>query len=349
MEALPRGNATGPLGPRPGALVRSEGEAPYSFAIPAVLKVKLVILIVFWSCRDPTLAPGTCNAFETTPMPARILLLAAILLSQLLAAILPSRALAREPLALWIHPFLTAAELTKRFTPLADYLGQKCGIPVQIEIEKSYAAQVQRVGEERFDLAYLGPAPYVQISQRYGDKILLGRLVIDGAPVFHGIIFTRKDSAIKNLQDLAGKRFAFGDPNSTMSHFVPRFILEEAGIGLEKLRDHVFLGMHQNVALGVLGGYYDAGGIKESIFRQYQSRGLKMLAESPPVPTHVFVAGQRVPPATVRVLRQALLQLQDQTLLDAIVPGATGIAPVQEKDYDFLRRLLLKYGTQKAE
>jgi hypothetical protein len=46
------------------------------------------------------------------------------------------------------------------------------------------------------------------------------------------MIIARNDSNIRTLADLAGKRFAFGDPNSTMSHFVPRTVLAGAGLSV---------------------------------------------------------------------------------------------------------------------
>ncbi|MDH5299600.1 MAG: PhnD/SsuA/transferrin family substrate-binding protein, partial [Desulfobulbaceae bacterium] len=170
------------------------------------------------------------------PIPPRHLLILVAIILQLLVPPLSVRASAREPLTLLVHPFLPAAELTRSFTPLTDYLSRTCGVPVRLEITKNYASHIRRVGEERFDIAFLGPAPFVEVTRTYGSKILLGRLEDNGSPFFHGVIIARRDSPIKNLNGLAGKRFAFGDPNSTMSHIVPRVMLAEAGIKTEQLQ-----------------------------------------------------------------------------------------------------------------
>ncbi len=250
---------------------------------------------------------------------------------------------AQQPLTLLVHPYQTAASLTKNFTPLAEYLSRAVNIPIRIKISESYKAHMHAVGEEQFDLAFLGPAPYVQITHTYGPKTILGRLEINGSPYFRGIIICRANDPITSLKELAGKKFAFGDPNSTMSHYVPRFMLDEAGVKITDLREHAFLGMHANVALGVIGGYYDAGGVMENTFDAYKDRGLRVLAKSPPIPEHLFVAAKHIPAETVAALRQALRSLRDPLILSPIKEKLTGIVPTDDKDYDFLRRILKKF------
>ena len=266
----------------------------------------------------------------------------------------PKITAAQEPLVFWIHPYLPATELIKRFTPLARYLEDKLSRPVTIKIEKSYQAHINRVGNDEFDIAFMGPSSYVNMSGAYGKKPLLARLVVRGKPVFFGMIIVRTDSPINNLKDLRGKSFAFGDPNSTMSHLVPRYMLKKAGVGLNDLKKYEFLHTHHNVALGVLGGYYDAGGVKEEVFRQYRERGLRMLAKSPPISEHPFVARTTLPTTLVEALRKAFLELNGNdrgpAVLTSIKKSVTGIAPARNEDYDTLRsvmRIGTKPGTSK--
>ena len=256
---------------------------------------------------------------------------------------------ADDQLTLWVHPYLPATELIDKFSPLAAYLSKKCGRPIEVKISKSYQSHIKRVGEGQMDLAYMGPASYVKMTHAYGKKKVLACLEVNGKPFFHGMIITLQNSAIKTLQDLRGKRFAFGDPSSTMSHFVPRYMLRQAGIDLENLKKYEFLGSHNNVALGVLGGYYDAGGVKEGVFYKYQERGLKMLAKSPPIAEHVFVASDKLPESIINTLRQSLVTLKDKTILSSIKKSVTGMAEVKDADYDTLRTILQQFDKLKAE
>ena len=256
---------------------------------------------------------------------------------------------ANDQLTLWVHPYLPATELISKFSPLATYLSKKSGRSVEVKVSKSYQSHIKRVGEGQMDLAYMGPASYVKMTHAYGKKTVLACLEINGSPFFHGMIIALENSAIKTLQDLQGKRFAFGDPNSTMSHLVPRYMLWQAGIDVENLNKFEFLGSHNNVALSVLGGYYDAGGVKESVFYKYQKRGLKMLAKSPPIAEHLFVASNKLPDPIINILRQSLVNLKDKTILSSIRDSITGMIVVKDADYDTLRTILEQFDGQKAE
>jgi len=250
----------------------------------------------------------------------------------------------KQALTLGIHPYMAATELFKRFTPLANYLVRKTGRPVSIRISGDYKGHIDKAGKDKYDMAFMGPASYVNMTAIYGEKPIMARLEVGGSPVFHGIIFTAKGSSIETLADLKNKRFAFGDPNSTMSHLVPRHMLRKAGISVDKLAEYKFLDSHNNVALGVLAGDFDAGAVKEEVFLKYEKKGLKMLAKSPPLSEHIFVASGKLPSSTVEALRTALYHLGDDSngkaAMAAIKKQTTGLVPANDGDYDNLRFIL---------
>ncbi|MEN8264845.1 MAG: phosphate/phosphite/phosphonate ABC transporter substrate-binding protein [Nitrospirota bacterium] len=251
---------------------------------------------------------------------------------------------AEDTLTLQIHPYLPSTELTRRFTPLANYLGQKIEQPVTIRIAKNYQEHIDQVGRDKVDIAYMGPASFVKLIDTYGKKPILARLEINGKPTFRGAIITAKNSSLQTLSDLKEYRFAFGDPNSTMSHLVPRFMLKKAGVDINKLAGYKFLYSHHNVALGVLIGDFDAGAVKEEIFYKYKDRGLKVLAWTPAVSEHVFIASNSLPEKTVRALRNALYNLKDDeksaAIMSAIKNNMTAMISASDKDYDNLRIIL---------
>ena len=252
----------------------------------------------------------------------------------------PLKAHSREQLTLLIHPYLPPTELYKKFSPLAAYLTSETGKKVIVKISKGYQQHIDTIGNDQMDLAYMGPAAYVEMTEKYGKKPLLACQEISGKPFLHGMIIVKSDSAIKTLAGLAGKRFAFVDRESTMGYFLPRVMMQEAGLKLEQLGQADFLNSHPNVALAVLHGYYDAGAVKDDTFYTYQGRGLKMLAQSPPVQEHIFLASSRMPEALVATIRQALLNLHDPRILTGIQSTLTGLVAVKDEDYDTLRRIM---------
>lgn len=256
---------------------------------------------------------------------------------------LSSPAEAEKPLTLGIHPYLAATELQRRFTPLAHYLKKKLGREVAIVITKDYQDQINGIGKDALDIAFMGPSEYVKMVRIYGKKPLLARIENKGKSYFHGMIFVKQDSSIKTLQDLRGKKFAFCDKNSTMTK-VPLQMLWKAGVTLAQLDSYSFLDKHENVALGVLAGEFDAGAVKDEAFNKYEARGLRVLEKTPKISEHLFVTSNKIPEQTVTVLRTALYELKNSpegvAIMTSIKEGLTAIGPVKDKDYDNLRAIL---------
>lgn len=249
-----------------------------------------------------------------------------------------------KPLILGVHPYKTPSKLVEAFTPLASYLSEVTNRPVKIHISKDYQSHIDNIGNKKINIAYLGPASYVQLVNKYGKKPLLARQEITGKPTFQGKIIVRRDSTIKSMADLKYKRFAFGDPNSTMSHLVPRSMLMQAGIKVATELTYKFLGSHDNVALGVLSGDYDAGAVKEAVYYKYEKRGLRVLATTPALSEHLLVTCGKVSPEMHNKIAHALFKLKDsetgRKILRSIKPGMTAMQPVKDSDYDNLRHIL---------
>jgi phosphonate transport system substrate-binding protein len=91
-------------------------------------------------------------------------------------------------------------------------------------------------------------------------------------------------------------------------------------------------------------GEYDAGAVKEAVYAQYKDKGLRILAQSPPVSEHLFVASKSLDQTTLKRLRDAMYGLsrtpQGLEIIKKIKATATGLVPVRDSDYDSLRKLL---------
>lgn len=251
---------------------------------------------------------------------------------------------AAEGLSLGVHPYLSAPAVQERFVPLAIFLGGKLKRPVTVLISRNYEDHVEKVGQNMYDFAYLGSASYVEMVEHYGEKPILARLEVKGRPLFRGVIVVRKDSAFRSLSDLTGRRFAFGDPDSTMSSIIPQYLLLEAGIDLRLLGSYAHLGNHDNVALSILIGDFDAGGVKEEVFTEYEEKGLRALAYSPYVSEYLFVAGTHLPKDEIARIRGLMLEMkndaQGRAVLTNLRRNATGLVPARDRDYDSLRRIM---------
>ena len=271
----------------------------------------------------------------------RPLFVASLILLTVMASADPPAA---RPLVLAVHPYLPYEEIHARYRPLADYLQVQLNKPVVVRVGRNYEEHIKFIGRDEVDIAYMGPATYLEMVRIYGEKPGLARLEIDGRPHFHGYLVTTSDSDIDGIGALRNKRFAFGDPKSTMSHLVPRHMLLKEGIQVSDLADYSFLGSHKNVALGVLSGDFDAGAVKEEVWAAYRTKGLRAFAKSPAYSEHLFVARSDLDPDLVAQIRTALYGLSDtpegRELLKGIKDMVTALVPVQDSDYDSLRQVL---------
>ncbi len=268
----------------------------------------------------------------------------AVSVIMLLALVWPAISGTQETLVLGIHPYLSSTELHKRFGPLAEYLGKELGRPVEIRVDSSYDSHVESVATGQVDIAFMGPAAYVKLVDKYGKVSVLGCFETTAGRTFTGVIFVKKDSPIKSLAQLKGKSFAFGQAASTMTNLVPRFMLLEAGVDLSDLGQAEFLTNHDNIVLGVLAGRYDAGAVKDDIYNQYEQQGLQILAVSDPMPDHIFVARPGLSEDMARKISGVLVSLKSseegRRSLASIQKNLLALVPGKNSDYDPLRKVL---------
>lgn len=252
----------------------------------------------------------------------------------------------RDSLILGVHPFLSNDAIIKKFSPLAKYLTKQTGIDIKVRVGSSYDEHIQYVGLNKVDIAFMGPASYVNMVNTYENKPILARLEVKGVPYFKGNIIARKDSNIKTLKGLKGKRIAFGDPNSTMSYIVPHHILHKAGVFKNRLTKHEFLHSHTNVVLGVLSGDYDAGAVKPSVFKKFEDKGLVIIAETPKISEHLFVVRSNLSTNKINALRTAMLNIKKSkkgmSALKAIKNSITNLVAATSNDYANLRKIIIE-------
>lgn len=253
-----------------------------------------------------------------------------------------------DSLTMGVHPYLGAAELTRRFTPLADILQSRLGIPVQLKIGGSYEEHIEAIASGKVDIAFMGPALYVKLVHRHGPQPLLAKLERHGSTLLSGHIVVTANSPIRRLDQLRHKVFAFGDPDSTMSTLMPQAVLEQAGISLDQLAAYRHYGNHRNVAIAVLSAQADAGAVKAEVYQAFRKKGLRSLLELPRVSEHVFVARSGLDEEIQQQLRSVLLGLrysaEGMSALKSLHKGATGLVRAKDSDYESLRDVLYGAG-----
>jgi phosphate/phosphite/phosphonate ABC transporter binding protein len=251
---------------------------------------------------------------------------------------------AGDVLKMGVIPIEAPAEMFRRFTPLADYLSSMVGKRVELSIAVDFAQTIKDLEEGRTDLAFLTPTTYIGAQKRFGATLLVKALK-NGVPYTHSAVVARRDGGIKRIEEIKGKRFAFGDKMSTSSYLMPRALLADAGVTLDDLKEYAFLGHHDDVAKAVIAGEYDAGGLGESVARTFEDRGLVIIKTSAEIPEFNICASRTLDAETARLIRKALLMLdrkdgEQARLLTMIDPAYTGFVAASDGDYDEIRRIM---------
>lgn len=231
-------------------------------------------------------------------------------------------------------------EMFRKFRPMAEHLGISLTtlldrpISVELKILPSYEEGLDAIVNGTVDFMRLGPASYVLAKERNPDVNLLAMELKKGKKRFKGVIVVRSVSPIKNITDLKGKSFAFGDQNSTIGRYLAQEVLVNAGIHAKDLTFD-FLGRHDKVATAVALGRFDAGSCKMSTFKRTNSNNqLRVLTEFDNV-TKPWVAKSTMQSEVVDALRDALLETKAEAALASL--KASGFSPAGDEDYQLVR------------
>ncbi|MBZ9666377.1 putative selenate ABC transporter substrate-binding protein [Pseudomonas sp. LMG 31766] len=162
-------------------------------------------------------------------------------------------------------------ELLRKFKPLGAYLEQELGMKVEFVPVADYAAVVEALAADRIDMAWLGGFTFVQARLKTGNAVPLVQREQDAE---FTSTFITSDPAVKSLQDLKGKTFAFGSVSSTSGSLMPRYFMLQDGIKPEDFFSRVaFSGAHDATAAWVQAGKADGGVLNASVWQKLVDAG----------------------------------------------------------------------------
>ncbi len=231
-------------------------------------------------------------------------------------------------------------ELQRKFAPLGAYLEQQLGMPVEFVPVSDYAAVVEALAADRVDMAWLGGFTFVQTRLKTGNAIPLVQREQDAA-------FTSKfitgNPAVKSLQDLKGKTFAFGSVSSTSGSLMPRYFMQKDGINPEEFFSRVaYSGAHDATVAWVQAGKVDGGVLNASVWDKLVAAGkvdttkVVVLETTPTFYDYNWTVRGNLDPALVAKIQTAFLALDpakpaDKAILD--LQAATRFIPTKAENY----------------
>ena len=149
---------------------------------------------------------------------------------------------------------------------LADYTTEELGVETKMFAPADYNGVIQGLLGGTIDMAWLGASSYAATFLQDPEAVepVLIKVNVDGSIGYHSIGFARKDSGVASLDDMEGKVFGFGDPNSTSGYLIPSIEIPQYKDGItmesgEYFGEVKFTGGHEQTIVAVNNGDIDAG------------------------------------------------------------------------------------------
>jgi len=239
-------------------------------------------------------------------------------------------------------------EIQEKFSPLAEHLSKKTGKKVVLKVVSDYEGILRDIEKGITQFCFISPVTYIIAKKKYGTQVI-AKALIEGKPGYHSVIVTKSASRISSIEDIRGRKFAFGDPHSLSSYIAPRNMLLNAGIDLKDLLHYEYLGSHEAVADAVLSGNFDAGGITESTANKFKDKGIKFIQFSENLPGFIICVSKTIPQGMKESLEIALTALTDtrpesSAILHSIYKRYSGFEKAYDIEFAQLESMMSQLG-----
>ena len=213
-----------------------------------------------------------------------------------------------RPLVFAPLPLENTQKAFETFSPMVTHLENALQESITFRYETRYDDIITLFASNKIDIAYFGPLPFsVLAKQSPFAKPLVTFHEQDGSHGYRCVLVKFATTQI-NTQDPKTLKVALTQPLSTCDYTKTKVLLEQKfGLSLDEL-SYRYLERHDAVALNVVRGEFDLGGIKESIAKEHASLGIDIVATSPLLPGFTLVVNTRtLTPEQIETIKKTLL------------------------------------------
>ncbi len=193
-----------------------------------------------------------------------------------------------------------------RYEPLADYLSRHLNVNVSLSVMPSYDKALSSFAANELDGAFLGSMIYILAHARLGVEAVARSVNLDGTSTYYGVMFVRRDSSIRSIREMQGKRLALVDRNTMAGYLLPLAYFKKNGVDYTAyLKEFYFAGTHEDAIYDVFDRKADIGAAKSTVLTRLSAEDarvkndLLILARTPLVPENCL-AVRRGLDATLR-------------------------------------------------
>jgi len=244
-----------------------------------------------------------------------------------------------------------AAEITRRWTPILAQLEKDLGIKVRSTAATDYRGTIEALKFKKAEMAHLGPKSYVEASTgNYANVEPIAQLQLaNGSLGYRSCLIVHSDSDVFGPEDLAGKTFAFNDPNSTSGYLVPSsFFMSEMNVDPKKLFSKVtFSGSHEASILAVANKKVEVASTNLPDVQQLTREnkvprgGLRVIWVSKLIPNDPIVVRKDLPASLRSAIQESLVTMRERNpeVFKEIGAWLGGFVPADDGKYQVIREL----------
>ena len=246
-----------------------------------------------------------------------------------------------------ILPRHTPSETAEMYSPLAAYLSRELGSTVKVETTPDFKSFWAAVAAGRYRLVHYNQYHYVRSHKEFGYTVIAKNEELNRSTMGAAIVI-RKDSGLKSLADLRGKKIIFGgDRQALMSYIIPTYMLRQAGLNAGDYSEE-FAKVPPNVAMAVFFKRADAGGTGDIVFdvpfvrEKIDVKQMDTLAKSEPVAYLPWAVRGDVPAAERERLQKLLLGVKTSPDGNKILQSAvlTNLVGAADEEFNFVRSVI---------
>ncbi len=238
------------------------------------------------------------------------------------------------------------------FSDFQKYLETATGKKVIYYTVQSNAAEVEAMRSGRLHIAGFSTGPTGFAVNLAGYVPIAVKGYEDGFQGYNLIVITKKDSGIKSLEDLKGKRVAHTSASSNSGNLAPRAIFPQHGLVPDTDYTVVYSGKHDQSILGVAHGDYDAAPVASDVYKRMAGAGrinpddFNTVFTSPKFPTSSFGYAHNLNPELVKKIVDAFYSYRFTPEMQKTFGGADRFYPVTyQQDWKVIRDIAASTGT----
>jgi len=253
-----------------------------------------------------------------------------------------SLAQAAEPIKIGVAAMISPKETMRYYKQVLDYVGAKIGRPVEMVQKENYDEMDGMLERGEVTVAFVCSGPYVKDKAKFGAELLVAPQSY-GQPFYNAYIIVNKDSPIKDLAGLKGKKFAFTDPKSNTGKIVPTYMVgKEFNTTPEKFFGEViYTHSHDKSMEAVAKNMVDGASIDSLIYdyaakkNPVNTQHTRIIRKSPAYGIPPVIVKKDMDPALKAALRKAFLGMHEDPAGKAILDGIMVDKFILPRDADY--------------